>query len=510
MKVCVVGSGAREHALAEALTRTAAVVVAPGNAGMTALSGMRCTPQRPEEIDADLFVVGPEAPLVDGLADRLRARGKLVVGPGAAGAQVEGSKAWMKELLVSAHVPTAAHGTFDAEAPAIAFLRQLGDGPYVVKTDGLAAGKGVLVTASLDEAVDDVRAKLSGLAFGDAGRRVVIEEGLVGDELSIMALCDGTRAVALAPAQDFKRVGEGDTGPNTGGMGAFSPVPGAGQELVDDIMDRAVLPTLVALRHQGIDYRGVLYAGIMLTADGPKVLEFNVRFGDPETQVLLPRWQGDVTAVLAAAASGSLGSLGSAPAFSDQSAVCVVLAVDGYPTSPRTGDVISGLDAAAAVPGVHLHAAAVERAADGLVTAGGRALSVAALGDTLDQARSRAYAAAEAIGWPGRHYRGDIAARATDGYRVGERGLAARAAGGYRGGRPGLAVDAGRVTAGAAGPGRAPAGAAGADHRQYEADSAIPPGLSTSGVRYPAEPETGTPRRLSDDLSDVDVKGGRS
>ncbi len=421
MKVCVVGSGAREHALAEAVARTASVVVAPGNVGMTALSGIRCTRQRPEEIDADLFVVGPEAPLVDGLADRLRAHGKLVLGPGAAGAQVEGSKAWMKDLLVAAKVPTAAHATFDAEAPAIAFLRHLRGGPYVVKTDGLAAGKGVLVSESIDEAIDDIRAKLSGSAFGDAGRRVVIEEGLVGDELSIMAICDGTRAVALAPAQDFKRVGDDDTGPNTGGMGAFSPVPGAGPELVEDIMDRAVLPTLAALRRQGIDYRGVLYAGIMLTADGPKVLEFNVRFGDPETQVLLPRWQGDVTAVLAAAASGTLGSLDSPPRFSDQSAVCVVLAVDGYPLSPRTGDVIAGLEAGAAVDGVHLHASAVERAADGLITAGGRVLSVSALGDTVHQARSRAYAAAGAVVWPGRQYRHDIAARAAAGYRVGER-----------------------------------------------------------------------------------------
>ncbi|MDQ1412972.1 MAG: phosphoribosylamine---glycine ligase [Acidimicrobiaceae bacterium] len=412
--VCVVGAGAREHALAVALARTASVVVAPGNPGITPLSpSIRCTSQPVEDIDADLFVIGPEVPLVGGLADRLRGRGKLVLGPGADGAQVEGSKAWMKELLVSAGVPTAAHGTFDAEAPAVAFLRRLtGDGPYVVKTDGLAAGKGVLVTASIDEAIDDVRAKLSGSAFGVAGTRVVIEEGLVGDELSVMALCDGTGAAPLAAAQDFKRAGEGDTGPNTGGMGAFSPVPGAGDDLVDTVMDTAVLPTLAALRRRGIDYRGVLYAGIMLTADGPRVLEFNVRFGDPEAQVVLPRWQGDVAAQLAAAAGGSLGP---APSFSDQAAVCVVLAAEGYPAQPRTGDVIAGWEAAATMEGVQIYAAAVDQDSWGLTTSGGRVLSVSALGDTLSDARDRAYAAAGVIDWPGRQLRRDIAARATVG-----------------------------------------------------------------------------------------------
>jgi phosphoribosylamine--glycine ligase len=412
MKVCVVGSGAREHALALALARTAAVVVAPGNSAMPALTpSVVCTSAPPEEIDADLFVIGPEVPLVSGLADRLRARDRLVFGPGADGAQVEGSKAWMKALLVTAGVPTAAHGTFDTEAPAVAFLRSLAKGPYVVKTDGLAAGKGVLVTASIDEAIDDVRAKLAGTAFGDAGRRVVIEEGLTGDELSVMAVCDGKTAVPLAEAQDFKRVGERDTGPNTGGMGAFSPVPGAGDELVGVVMDRAVLPTLAALRDQGIDYRGVLYGGIMLTIDGPKVLEFNVRFGDPEAQVVLPRWQGDVTEVLAAAAAGRLGQT-APPAFDDRPAVCVVLAAEGYPAAARTGDVIDGVPVAANMEGVQLYAGAAECIDGELTTSGGRVLSVSARGATLAAARERAAAAAAAIDWPGRHYRRDIAARA--------------------------------------------------------------------------------------------------
>ncbi|HJV09211.1 MAG TPA: phosphoribosylamine--glycine ligase, partial [Acidimicrobiales bacterium] len=281
MRVCVVGSGAREHALAVALSRHADVVVAPGNPGIP-----WSTTERPEDIAADLFVIGPETPLVNGLADYLRGAGRLVLGPGAAGAQLEGSKAWMKAVLKEASVPTARYGAFADEEPALAFLRSL-PGPWVVKTDGLAAGKGVLVTESFDEAAADVRAKLSGEAFGDAGRRVVIEEYLDGPELSLLCVCDGKRAVALAPAQDFKRLSDGDAGPNTGGMGAYSPVPIAGKDVVDEVLERAVLPTLAALQARRIDYRGVLYAGLMLTSDGPKMLEYNIRFGDPEAQVVL-------------------------------------------------------------------------------------------------------------------------------------------------------------------------------------------------------------------------------
>ena len=241
-------------------------MVCPGNAGMAAL-GTRCVPGPPETVAADLYVIGPEAPLVDGLADRLRAAGHLVFGPGADGARLEGSKAWMKDVLSAAGVPTAAYGVFTEAGPALEFLRSLSP-PYVVKTDGLAAGKGVLVTPDLVDAAADVQAKLSGRAFGDAGRRVVIEEGLTGPEVSLMAVCDGKRAVALAPAQDFKRIGDGDTGPNTGGMGAFSPVPRVADGLVADIMKTAITPTLEALRARGIEYRGTLYAGLMLTANG--------------------------------------------------------------------------------------------------------------------------------------------------------------------------------------------------------------------------------------------------
>jgi phosphoribosylamine-glycine ligase len=338
VKVCVVGSGGREHALAVALGRNAEVVVTPGNAGIPG-----STNERPEDIDADLFVIGPETPLVEGLADYLRGAGRLVFGPGSAGAQLEGSKTWMKGLLRAASVPTARYGAFAEVEPALAFLSDL-PGPFVVKTDGLAAGKGVLVTDSYDEAAADVRAKLSGQAFGDAGRRVVIEEHLDGPELSLLCVCDGQRAVPLAPAQ------------------------------------------------------------------GPKVLEYNVRFGDPEAQVVLPRYAGNLSELLEEAASGRLES---EPQFDDRAAVTVVCATEGYPLHPRTGDVIEGLDAADAIDGVLVFRAGVALDDAGrLVTAGGRVLAVTGLGDDLAAARATAYEAVSRISWPGMHYRTDIAAGA--------------------------------------------------------------------------------------------------
>jgi phosphoribosylamine--glycine ligase len=378
--------------------------VTPGNA---AIPGSAATP--PEEVDADLFVIGPEAPLVDGLADRLRAAGRPVFGPGGDGARLEGSKAWMKDLLASAAVPTARYGSFADEAAALGFLRTL-PGPWVVKTDGLAAGKGVLVTGRLDEAEDDVRAKLAGRSFGDAGRTIVIEEGMTGPELSVLAVCDGSRAVPLAPAQDFKRAGDDDTGPNTGGMGAYSPVPFAGADVVGTVMDRFVEPTLAELRRRGIDYRGVLYAGLMLTPDGLRLLEYNVRFGDPEAQVVLPRLTNDLAELLAAAAAGDLRRAPD-PAFGDDACVTVVLASEGYPGKPRRGDVIEGIDAATA-RGAIVFAAGVGRDGDGrLVTAGGRVLAVTGTGATVAAARRHAYAAAGCVSWPGMHYRRDIALR---------------------------------------------------------------------------------------------------
>ena len=421
--VCVVGSGAREHALAVVLGRTADVVVTPGNpgiGGVTAEGHTITSVDTPaEELSADLYVIGPEAPLVDGLADRLRAAGRLVFGPGADGARLEGSKAFMKEMLAEAGVPTARFGVFSDPSAAKAYLRSL-PGPWVVKTDGLAAGKGVLVTTSLAEAEADIDAKLSGDAFGDAGRRVVVEEGLVGPECSLLVLCDGRRLAALAPAQDFKRRDDLDGGPNTGGMGAYSPVPLVDDALVDRMVEDAVAPLVAALVHRGIDYRGVLYAGLMLTPDGPKVLEFNVRFGDPETQVVLPRLVGDLTGLLAEVASGSLRTR---PRFTADAAVCVVMASEGYPEPPRTGDPIAGLDAAAGVEGVTVFHAGTAPAPgagpDGegdigrpVVTAGGRVLGVTALGRTIGEARSRAYRGVEAISWPGAHARSDIAREA--------------------------------------------------------------------------------------------------
>ena len=413
MRVCVVGSGGREHALALALARTAEVVVTPGNPGMrgTPVGGYPISSSEipPEKVAADLWVIGPEQPLVDGLADRLRAEGKLVFGPGADGARLEGSKAFMKEMLDEARVATARYGAFDEVRAAHDFLRQL-PGPWVVKTDGLASGKGVLVTDDIALAEADIIAKLSGDAFGDAGRRVVVEEGLVGAECSLLVLCDGTRIAALPVAQDYKRLENDDEGPNTGGMGAWSADGLLDDALVDKILDEAVEPLVAALRRRGINCRGVLYAGLILTADGPKVLEYNVRFGDPETQVVLPRVNEDVTGLLAEAAAGHLRS---DPHPTTEAGVCVVMASAGYPTDPRHGDPIEGLDAAGVLAGVTvLHAGTGLDDQGRLVTAGGRVLGVCGTGAGVAEARARAYAGVEVIGWNGVQYRSDIAAGA--------------------------------------------------------------------------------------------------
>ena len=399
MKVAVVGSGAREHALAWAMGPTADVVVVPGNAGM-ACAGVRCAPSLEAVGPVDLVVVGPEQPLVDGLADRLRAAGTPVFGPGAAGAELEGSKAHLKQVLRRAGVPTAASKAFGAgdEAAAETFLRSLG-APWVVKTDGLAAGKGVFVTDDVDAAVADMRAKLAGETFGDAGGTVVIEEGMTGPEVSVLALCDGRVAddavVVLPVARDHKRVGEGETGPNTGGMGAFSPVGDVPEDLCDQVLERMVLPTLHTLAADGVDYCGVLYAGIMLTPEGPKLVEYNIRFGDPEVQVVLPRLEGDVAALLASAAAGRVDA--TAVSVRPDACVGVVLAAPGYPAAPVTGAVIRGLDDAGPLA---FSAGVAER--DGhLVTDGGRVLCIAALGPDGPSARRAAYAAADKVSFEG-------------------------------------------------------------------------------------------------------------
>lgn len=376
MRVHVVGGGAREHALRHVLSRTAVVV--------------------DEVAMADLVVIGPEAPLSAGLADDLRGEGHVVFGPGADGARMETSKAWMKEVLTGAGVPTARHGSFAAmqDRQAVAFLESL-PGPYVVKTDYLMEGKGVLVTDSLDEAIADAKAKLE---HGS----IVVEECMTGPELSLLCVCDGTRAVPLAPARDHKRVGTGDVGPMTGGMGAYSPVPDIDAEALTKTI---VQPTLDALRDRGIDYRGVLYAGLMLTPEGPKVVEFNVRFGDPEAQVVLPRFSSDLARLLHEAASGEIIS---EPTFVDDAAVTVVLATGGYPVKPYdTGHTIVGLADAEAMDGITVYRYAVDELGR---AAGGRVVSVTALGPTIAAARDLAYDAVDRINWPGMHFRTDIAA----------------------------------------------------------------------------------------------------
>lgn len=411
----VVGSGAREHALAWALAKSTDVIVTPGNAGIAA-HGLTCVNTPASELDADLFVIGPERPLVDGLADRLRAQGKSVVGPGVDGAKLEGSKAFMKEFFAAAGVPSAAYGAFGDEGTAQAFLATMSP-PYVIKTDGLAAGKGVLVTNDLEEARLDVHDKLSGASFGAAGTTVVIEEGLDGEECSFHVLCDGTSVLALLPAQDFKRVGDDDQGANTGGMGAYAPMSSMSASQRDDVMRLAIHPTLAELQRRGIDFRGVLYAGIMLTPSGPKLLEYNVRFGDPETEVMVPLYGDGLYDLLLRVAEGRLKGASATPSGA---AVTVVLASRGYPQSPRSGDVIHGLgpDGQLAVPNENViifHAGTARNDEGQFVTSGGRVLAVTGLGASVGEARRRAYDGAALVTFEGSVRRSDIAKSASEG-----------------------------------------------------------------------------------------------
>jgi phosphoribosylamine--glycine ligase len=405
----VVGSGGREHALAWALSANARVTVTPGSAGIAA-HGIDCVEEPATQLEADLFVIGPEQPLVEGLADELRAQGKLVVGPGRDGARLEGSKSYLKEFLAAAGVPTARHGTFRDEAAAVAYLRTM-VAPYVIKTDGLAAGKGVLVTSDFEEACRDVRDKLSGVAFGEAGTTVVIEEGLDGPECSLTVLCDDAHALALAPAQDFKRVGDGDRGANTGGMGAYAPMNAMNETQVNAVMASIVEPTLRELHARGIEYRGVLYAGLMLTPQGPKLLEYNVRFGDPEAEVLAPLYGPGLFGLLSNVARGTLEGA-SWPVRG--SAVTVVLASHGYPASARHGDEIHGLgpdgQLETPVAGVVVFHSGTKRDDRGrFVTAGGRVLAVTGVAPNMSEAHRRAYLGASLVTFEGKVTRSDIA-----------------------------------------------------------------------------------------------------
>jgi phosphoribosylamine--glycine ligase len=428
VRVLVVGAGGREHALAWRLARDPSVtevLAAPGNPGIGRVA--RCVPVPADDVpglvalvereDVDLTVVGPEVPLVLGLVDALEAYGHLAFGPSAAAARLEGSKAFAKRVMTRAGVPTARSATFtrqdwvDDRDRVLAFLRgELGGGSAVVKADGLAAGKGVVVADSAEEASAAVEACLGRGAFGASGASVVIEERLEGPEVSAFGLSDGKTVVPLVLAQDFKRVGDGDTGPNTGGMGAYSPVPFVDVALASAIATDVLEATVRQMADDGVPYRGVLYAGLMLTAEGLKVLEFNCRFGDPETQVLMPRLASEPAQVFAAAARGELG--GAEVALRSEACVTVVVASGGYPGEHRTGLAIEGLEDAEVVEGALVFHAGTAELGGRVVTSGGRVLSVSALGGSIGQARDRAYEAASRIRFEGMQRRSDIAAAA--------------------------------------------------------------------------------------------------
>ena len=414
--VLLVGGGGREHALAWKLAQSPGLgrmIAGPGNPGIAAHA--RCVPVKDTAIDdlvalalqerPDLVVVGPEVPLALGLADRMRAAGFAVFGGSAAAARLESSKAFAKELMARHRIPTARFGTFREAVAARAFCRELG-APLVVKADGLAAGKGVLICRSLGEADAALAQCLEARAFGDSGLTVVVEEFLQGEEASFFALSDGTTALPLAAAQDHKTVWDGDRGPNTGGMGAYSPAPVMDAAMEARVMAEIVRPTIAAMAAEGAPYTGVLFVGLMITREGPKVIEFNCRFGDPECQALLPRLQEDLLALLLAAATGK--GLPPTLAWSPRASVCVVMTSAGYPGRYDTGTAITGLEAAGALPDVTVFHAGTARAGGGLVTAGGRVLGVQALGDDVAAAIRTAYAAVERIRFDGAHYRRDI------------------------------------------------------------------------------------------------------
>jgi len=421
VNILVIGSGGREHAFIWKLAqspRVSKLYAVPGNAGIAAQAECYGVPVNPPfdeivrfalEREIDLTVVGPEAPLVAGIVDAFEARGLRIFGPSKDAAQLEGSKDFAKRIMARCGIPTAGSATFDDAESAREYIRRVG-APIVVKADGLAAGKGVLLCDTVPEALDAVDLTMVEKRFGGAGSRVVVEEYLVGEEASFMAVCDGTTALPMASSQDHKRIGDGDTGLNTGGMGAYSPAPVVDDALADEIMSRIVHPTLRGMAEIGLPYRGILYVGVMVTESGPKVLEFNCRLGDPEAQALLPRLETDLVPLLVAATKGTLDR--AKMLWRADPCVCVVMASGGYPDAYPTGLPIRGLDAAnARQDTVVFHAGTALRGGE-TVTSGGRALGVTALGPDIRSAISNAYAAVGDIGFQGAHYRRDIGHRA--------------------------------------------------------------------------------------------------
>jgi phosphoribosylamine--glycine ligase len=419
VNILVVGSGGREHALVWAIAASPIVervYCAPGNAGIA--EDAECVPVAADntrgiiefcrKAAVDFVVVGPEAPLVAGLVDALEAEAIAAFGPTAAAARLEGSKSFTKDLCAREGIPTAAYGRFRDAAAAKAYIADRG-APIVVKADGLAAGKGVVVAATIAEANAAVDAALAEGRFGAAGAEIVIEEFLDGEEASFFAICDGVHLLPLTTAQDHKRVGDGDTGPNTGGMGAFSPAAIVTPEIEAEVIETIIGPTVAAMQRDGYPFKGVLYAGLMLTADGPKLIEYNVRFGDPECQPLMMRLKSDIVPVLLAARDGMLHQVDLR--WQDQAALCVVMAAQGYPDAPRRGTEIRGLKAAAKETEVTIFHAGTRRDGDRILADGGRVLGVTALGNNIAEARERAYRAVDMIDWPEGFCRRDIGGR---------------------------------------------------------------------------------------------------
>lgn len=415
MKVLVIGSGGREHALLWKLSQSPSVTdvyVVPGNDGMSDVASLIPIKGNEDIIDfarlmqVDLTVAGPETVLTEGLADEFEKRGMAFFGPSKAAARIEGSKGFAKALMKKYGIPTAAYETFDDEEKAIAYLKANDTYPIVIKADGLASGKGVIIAQSEEEAIDTVKDMLEGHTFSGAGRSVVIEEFMEGEEASMLCFCDGTNVVPMISSQDHKRIFDFDKGPNTGGMGAYAPAPVMTKEMCEEVNVRILRPIVAAMKKEGYPFKGCLYAGLMITSEGPKVVEFNCRFGDPETEAVLPLFDGDLARVMLDCVHGTLSD--EAVVWKKACAVDVVLASEGYPASHSSGEVISGIEDAKKEGCLVFHAGTVKKNGQYVVN-GGRVLNVVALADTLAEAKAKAYEGVSRISWRGMQYRHDIA-----------------------------------------------------------------------------------------------------